>query len=113
MIHQQINAKKYLYAFWDLMKADDTYNPRFSILDLITLIEILEHEGASNNDLSQIMYNVPASSHSSLDRPLARLIHYGLIDKSIDMNAATKSGRTRTSYKVSDKGLEFLKRCKL
>lgn len=110
MIRQQIDALKLLKNFHGIMQGDDEL-PRFSMLDAITLLLINDHPNSSKSDLSEVLFGARNLKKSSFDRPLMRLIDYGLIVAEMTASAATKSGESRVTYTLSKDGEAFLRKC--
>lgn len=106
MLTQKINALKLGLAFLN----DDTQEHRFSILDMVVLLIINEHPESGKADLCEIIYGDRAASKSSLDRPVSRLESMGVIS-STPNKGSTKSGNSRTLYKLTAFGEKFLKNC--
>ena len=107
MLTKNINPLKLAMALYELHLADPTA-PRMSLLDVIVLLTILEHPQNGKNDLLQVI-NDRNTSKSFLDKPVARLMAYRLIDRHDNVGVSTKQNQARVVYSVSDNGLAFLK----
>ncbi len=111
MLTKNIDALKLATALIG-MQRDDTANPRMSLLDLQIFLSILNHPDNGKNGLLEII-NGSTTSKSFLDRPIDRLVSYGLITKTIQDNAATITGAARVTYTVSPQGHQLLNACRV
>lgn len=111
MINQKINALKFVSALVDLHRTDDN-NPRMSLLDAQVLLLINEHKELGKNDMLELM-NKFTISKSFIDRPVSRLIQYGLIDMLEHEGVSTLKGEARRTYIINCAGNKFLKECVL
>lgn len=109
MINERIHPLRIATAIIELMR-DDLEAPRMSLLDLQILLMINESSELGKMELLHLM-QYPTTGKSSLDRPISRLMLYGLVEQVDHSNAATRSGQPRRTYKISKAGHKLLTDC--
>lgn len=109
MINHQVDAQKLIDGFIEVMR-ENTNKPRMSLLDAMVFLKLNAEPELGKNDLYKLLVG-PQRSKSYLDRPIERLMEYGFIEGIHNDHAATRSGDSRTHYKISLYGKKFLKKC--
>ena len=107
MLKNKIDALKFAKYFHAL---SSDFDSRFSLLDYICLLYINEHDECGQLDICEYLFDSRTKGKSSTDRPLARLVKYGLVNKTDCVAAKTKLGNTRVTYSLTDYGRDLLKK---